>query len=97
METGILKHSQGSQYYLIVISNKNYSKLLAIQDYPEVKYYFKNEEVSEERFITELDNIGSSEKMYSEEEVLEILFELSCNNNNDKEEMKEWFEQFKKK
>ena len=38
-----------------------------------------------------------SEKMYSEEEVLEILFELSCNNNNDKEEMKEWFEQFKKK
>ena len=37
------------------------------------------------------------EKMYSEEEVLEILFELSCNNDTDKEEMEEWFEQFKKK
>ena len=34
--------------------------------------------------------------MYSEEEVLEILFEFSCNNDIDKKEMKEWFEQFKK-
>ena len=37
------------------------------------------------------------ERSYSEEEVLEILFELSCNNDTDKEEMEEWFEQFKKK
>jgi hypothetical protein len=36
-------------------------------------------------------------KMYSEEEVLDILFELSCNNDTDKEEVEEWFEQFKKK
>jgi len=72
MKTGILKlHSEGSNY-LIVISNKKYSKLLAIQDYPEKKYYFKNEEVSEERLITELDNIGSSERMYSEEEITNI-------------------------
>jgi hypothetical protein len=34
---------------------------------------------------------------YSEEEVLDILFELSCNNDTDKEEVEEWFEQFKKK
>jgi hypothetical protein len=34
---------------------------------------------------------------YSEEEVLEILFELSCNSDTDKEEVEEWFEQFKKK
>ena len=37
------------------------------------------------------------ERSYSEEEVLEILFELSCNSDTDKEEVKEWFEQFKKK
>ena len=37
-----------------------------------------------------------AERMYSEEEVLEILFEFSCNNDIDKKEMKEWFEQFKK-
>jgi hypothetical protein len=37
------------------------------------------------------------ERMYSEEEVLEILFELSCNSDTDKEEVEEWFEQFKKK
>jgi|688.fasta_scaffold705749_1 hypothetical protein len=36
-------------------------------------------------------------KLYSEEEVLEILFELSCNSDTDKEEVEEWFEQFKKK
>ena len=39
----------------------------------------------------------AQERMYSEEEVLEILFESSCNNDIDKKEMKEWFEQFKKK
>lgn len=33
---------------------------------------------------------------YSEKEVLAILFELSCNNDTDKEETEEWFEQFKK-
>ena len=38
-----------------------------------------------------------AERMYSEEEVLNLLFEYSCNNENDKEELKEWFEQFKKK
>ena len=38
-----------------------------------------------------------AERMYSEEEVLEILFELSCNSDTDKEEVEEWFEQFKKK
>jgi len=38
-----------------------------------------------------------AKRMYSEEEVLEILFESSCNNDIDKKEMKEWFEQFKKK
>ena len=51
------------------------------------------------------DNYGSfitgakwqQERSYSEEEVLEILFEVSCNNDTDKEEMEEWFEQFKKK
>jgi hypothetical protein len=37
------------------------------------------------------------ESMYSEEEVLEILFELYCNSDTDKEEVEEWFEQFKKK
>jgi hypothetical protein len=37
-----------------------------------------------------------AERMYSEEEVLEILFELSCNSDTDKEEVGEWFEQFKK-
>ena len=37
-----------------------------------------------------------AERMYSEEEVLEILFELSCNSDTDKEEVEEWFEQFKK-
>jgi hypothetical protein len=50
------------------------------------------------------DNYGSfiagakyqAERMYSEEEVLEILFEFSCNNDINKKEMKEWFEQFKK-
>ena len=106
METGILKHSQGSQYYLIVISSKNYSKLLAIQDYPEIKYYFKNREVSEERLITELDNIGSSEKMYSEEEkelMIKIFHSYWFENNPEHEDnLKEWelskklFEQFKK-
>ena len=39
----------------------------------------------------------AQERRYSEEEVLEILFESSCNNDIDKKEMKEWFEQFKKK
>jgi hypothetical protein len=38
-----------------------------------------------------------AERMYSEEDVLEILFELSCNSYTDKEEMEEWFEKFKKK
>ena len=38
-----------------------------------------------------------AEKSYTEKEVLEILFELSCNSDTDKEEMEEWFEQFKKK
>lgn len=38
-----------------------------------------------------------AERMYNEQEVLEILFEISCNNDTDKEEMEEWFEQFKKK
>ena len=95
MKTGILNlHSQGSQY-LIVISNKKYSKLLAIQDYPEKKYYFKNEEVSEEKLITELDNIGSSERMYSEEEVLQLLLRLQQTEPYDN--LYEWFEQFKKK
>lgn len=37
-----------------------------------------------------------AKRMYSEEEVLELLFEFSCNNDIDKKEMKEWFEQFKK-
>jgi hypothetical protein len=73
MKKGILNlHSEGSQY-LIVISNKKYSKLLAIQDYPQRKYYLKNEEVSEEKFITELDNIGSSERMYSEEDIKTLI------------------------
>jgi hypothetical protein len=35
------------------------------------------------------------ERSYSEKEVLEILFELSCNSDTDKEEVEEWFEQFK--
>ena len=38
-----------------------------------------------------------AKRMYSEQEVLEILFELSCNTDTDKEEIEEWFEQFKKK
>jgi len=38
-----------------------------------------------------------AERMYSEEDVLEILFKLSCNSDTDKEEVEEWFEQFKKK
>lgn len=38
-----------------------------------------------------------AKRMYNEQEVLEILFEISCNNDTDKEEMEEWFEQFKKK
>jgi hypothetical protein len=38
-----------------------------------------------------------AERSYSGEEVLEILFELSCNNDTDKEELEQWFEQFKKK
>lgn len=37
-----------------------------------------------------------AERMYNEQEVLEILFEISCNNDTDKEEMEEWFEQFSK-
>ena len=45
----------------------------------------------------ELGAKWQAERMYSEEEVLEILFELSCNNDTDKEEVEEWFEQFKKK
>jgi hypothetical protein len=42
------------------------------------------------------DDLKEQERMYSEEEVLEILFELSCNSDTDKEEVEEWFEQFKK-
>jgi hypothetical protein len=45
----------------------------------------------------ELGGKWQAERMYSEEEVLEILFELSCNSDTDKEEVEEWFEQFKKK
>lgn len=73
MKRDILKsHSEGSNY-LLIISNKTYSKLLAIQDYPERKYYFKNEEVSVEKLVTELDNISSSSKVYSDEDISNIV------------------------
>lgn len=51
--------------------------------------YCDGHEVNEEEFF-------SKEKSYSEEEVLNILFEATCNNEADKEEMKEWFKQFSK-
>ena len=62
--------------------------------------YVKNfaESVKSAREIGFIDGAKwQAERMYSEEEVLEILFELSCNNDTDKEEVEEWFEQFKKK
>jgi hypothetical protein len=105
MNTSILKlHSEGSQY-VIIIRNKKYSKLLAIQDYPQRKYYFKNEEVSEEKLITMLDNIGSSEKMYIEEDkimkFLDTEVELKLSDIKTIERIKwyfeTYFEQFKKK
>jgi hypothetical protein len=34
--------------------------------------------------------------MFSEEEVLEILFLATCNSESDKEEMRLWFQQFSK-
>ena len=37
-----------------------------------------------------------AEKMYSEKEVLQILFELSCSSGPVKVEVEEWFQQFKK-
>jgi hypothetical protein len=98
MKTGILKFLSEGSNYLIVISNKKYSKLLAIQDYPQRKYYFKNEEVSEEKLVTQLDNIGSSERMYSEEEVFKLICDFNYDLQIDEvKDIKEWFEQFKKK
>jgi len=47
--------------------------------------------------LEQAKEIEKKQQGYTEEEVLEILFELSCNSDTDKEEMKEWFEQFKKK
>ena len=63
------------------------------------KTYFGNK-ISFNSDIGKAFELGAkwqAERMYSEEEVLEILFELSCNNDTDKEEVEEWFEQFKKK
>jgi len=34
--------------------------------------------------------------MYTEEEVLNILYELHCNNQSERDEAKEWFNQYKK-
>jgi hypothetical protein len=39
----------------------------------------------------------TKESLYTEEEVLNILFLLHCNNKSDEEEVIEWFKQFKKK
>lgn len=46
------------------------------------------------KYSIELGAKWQQEKMYSEEEVLDILFSMSVDNPND---ITEWFEQFKNK
>jgi hypothetical protein len=67
--------------------------------YNYMKQLLKQEtlEEADEIITTTKFSWEEDKKMYSEEEVLELLFEVSCNNDTDKEEMEEWFEQFKKK
>jgi hypothetical protein len=57
--------------------------LLAMQTYPETKYYFKDDEISVEELILKLDNGESSEIKYSEDEVRELLIK-GLTHNDDK-------------
>ena len=62
----------GTNYHFI-IQNDKYKVLLAMQTYPETKYYFKDDEISVEELILKLDNEQSSEIKYTEDEVRELL------------------------
>jgi len=73
---------QGTHYHFI-IQNDKYKMLLAMQTYPETKYYFKDDEISVEELILKLDNEQSSEIKYSEDEVRELLIK-GLTHNDDK-------------
>jgi len=73
---------QGTHYHFI-IQNDKYKMLLAMQTYPETKYYFKDDEISVEELILKLDNEESSEIKYSEDEVRELLIK-GLTHNDDK-------------
>jgi hypothetical protein len=73
---------QGTHYHFI-IQNDKYKMLLAMQTYPETKYYFKDDEISVEELILRLDNGESSEIKYSEDEVRELLIK-GLTHNDDK-------------
>lgn len=44
--TGNLNFDANSRYYPVVIKDENFEKLLVIQTKPEVKYWFKDKEVT---------------------------------------------------
>jgi len=73
---------QGTHYHFI-IQNDKYKMLLAMQTYPETKYYFKDDEISVEELILRLDNEQSSEIKYTEDEVRELLIK-GLTHNDDK-------------
>jgi hypothetical protein len=70
-------------HYNFIIQNDKYKMLLAMQTYPETKYYFKDDEISVEELILKLDNGDSSEIKYSEDEVRELLIK-GLTHNDDK-------------
>jgi hypothetical protein len=56
MENLKIKVNEGI-FYPIIIQDENFKKLLAIQTQPEVKYWFKDREVSIEELIEILKKV----------------------------------------
>lgn len=79
----ISNESKQGTHYNFIIQNDKYKMLLAMQTYPETKYYFKDDEISVEELILKLDNGESSEIKYSEDEVRELLIK-GLTHNDDK-------------
>ena len=50
-----IKKAVNPCYYAIYYSNEKYKKLLAIQESPEIKYWFKDKEITNEQLFDILE------------------------------------------
>lgn len=52
-----MKHIKTGDCYAILITSDKYKKLLAVQVFPQTKYFFKDTEVTPKQFVEILEKV----------------------------------------